>query len=151
MFKLKIFASVVIFSFLLVGTSIIKNKTRELEKKIHYLSKEISLKEKDYKETELDFAYLSSPKMIEELKWKIPFYSYCGMLCFLNMPKKGDYAIVGFYHGAKLSNTQEKLMATDRKMIRHLLIESVEQANGRIFREILQEAILINETIQEAK
>ena len=33
MFKLKIFASIVIFSFLLVGTSIIKNKTRELEKK----------------------------------------------------------------------------------------------------------------------
>ena len=66
MFKLKIFTSVVIFSFLLVGTSIIKNKTRELEKKIHYLSKEISLKEKDYKESELDFAYLTSPKMIEK-------------------------------------------------------------------------------------
>ena len=66
MFKLKIFASVVIFAFLLVGTSIIKNKTRELEKKIHYLSKEISLKEKDYKESELDFAYLTSPKMIEK-------------------------------------------------------------------------------------
>ena len=66
MFKLKIFASVVIFSFLLVGTSIIKNKTRELEKKIHYLSKVILLKEKDYKESELDFAYLTSPKMIEK-------------------------------------------------------------------------------------
>ena len=66
MFKLKIFASVVIFSFLLVGTSIIKNKTRELEKKIYHLSKEISLKEKDYKESELDFAYLTSPKMIEK-------------------------------------------------------------------------------------
>ena len=66
MFKLKIFASVVIFAFLLVGTSIIKNKTRELEKKINYLSKEISLKEKDYKESELDFAYLTSPKMIEK-------------------------------------------------------------------------------------
>ena len=66
MFKLKIFASVVIFAFLLVGTSIIKNKTRELEKKINYLSKEILLKEKDYKESELDFAYLTSPKMIEK-------------------------------------------------------------------------------------
>ena len=66
MFKLKIFVSAVIFSFLLVGTSIIKNNTRELERKIHYLSKEISLKEKDYKESELDFAYLTSPKMIEK-------------------------------------------------------------------------------------
>ena len=33
MFKLNIFVSFVIFSFLLVGTSIVKNKTRELEKK----------------------------------------------------------------------------------------------------------------------
>ena len=66
MFKLNIFVSFVIFSFLLVGTSIVKNKTRELEKKIYYLTKEISLKEKDYKESEFDFAYLTSPRIIEK-------------------------------------------------------------------------------------
>ena len=35
MFKLKIFISVTIFSFLLITTSIIKNQTREIEKKIN--------------------------------------------------------------------------------------------------------------------
>ena len=69
MFKLNIFVSFVIFSFLLVGTSIVKNKTRELEKKIYYLTKEISLKEKDYKESEFDFAYLTSPRIIEKKNW----------------------------------------------------------------------------------
>ena len=35
MFKLKIFLSIIIFSsLLLIGTSFIKNKTREIEKKI---------------------------------------------------------------------------------------------------------------------
>ena len=34
MFKFKIFISVVIFAFLLFGTSVIKNQTRILEKKL---------------------------------------------------------------------------------------------------------------------
>ena len=33
MFRLKIFISIIIFSSLLFGTSIIKNQTREIEKK----------------------------------------------------------------------------------------------------------------------
>ena len=33
MFKFKIFFSIFIFTFLLIGTSIIKNQTREIEKK----------------------------------------------------------------------------------------------------------------------
>ena len=55
MFKFKIFISVVIFAFLLFGTSVIKNQTRILEKKINYLGKEILKKEKDLNETQLDF------------------------------------------------------------------------------------------------
>ena len=35
MSKLKIFISIIFFSFLLIGTSAIKNETRELEKKIN--------------------------------------------------------------------------------------------------------------------
>ena len=39
MFKIKIFISVITFSLLIIGTSIIKNETREIEKKIFTLSK----------------------------------------------------------------------------------------------------------------
>lgn len=66
MFKFKIFISVVIFAFLLFGTSVIKNQTRILEKKIYYLGKEILKKEKDLNETQLDFFYLTSPLIIEK-------------------------------------------------------------------------------------
>ena len=34
MFKFKIISSILIFTFLLIGTSFIKNQTREIEKKI---------------------------------------------------------------------------------------------------------------------
>ena len=46
MFKLKIFISIVIFSFFLIGTSSIKNETREIEKKINILSENNAKKKK---------------------------------------------------------------------------------------------------------
>ena len=56
--------SVITFSILLIVTSIIKNQTRETEKKILNLSKIIKTKEKDLNESQLDFIYLSSPLII---------------------------------------------------------------------------------------
>ena len=66
MFKLKIFASIIIFLSLLIFTSTVKNETREIEKKINNLKNLISAKEKDLHETQLDFFYLASPSSIEE-------------------------------------------------------------------------------------
>ena len=65
MFKIKILLSIIIFSFLLFGTSIIKNKTREIEKKIINLNNKNNLKIKDLFESQVDFSYLTSPSMIE--------------------------------------------------------------------------------------
>ena len=66
MFSSKITISAIIFLIFLIATSIIKNQTRNIEKKIHKLSKKISLKEKDINETQLDFYFLSSPAEIEK-------------------------------------------------------------------------------------
>ena len=66
MFKSKITTSITIFIILLVATSIIKNKTRVIEKELYRLSKKISLKEKDINEAQLDFYFLSSPSQIEK-------------------------------------------------------------------------------------
>ena len=65
MFKFKIISSIVVFTFLLIGTSYIKNQTREIEKKILSLSKIIHNQEKNLSELQLDFSYLSSPSIIE--------------------------------------------------------------------------------------
>ena len=65
MFKSKLIFSILIFTFLLIGTSFIKNQTREIEKKIFSLSKIIHNQENNLSELQLDFAYLSSPLIIE--------------------------------------------------------------------------------------
>ena len=65
MYKFKIFLSISIFSILLIGTSIIKNQTREIEKKIFSLSKIIHNQEKNLSELQLDFSYLTSPSILE--------------------------------------------------------------------------------------
>ncbi len=79
MFRLKIFISIVIFSSLLFGTSIIKNQTREIEKKIFNISKEIILKERDLNESQLDFSYLTSPLIIEKKIYHLDNEQYIPM------------------------------------------------------------------------
>ena len=66
MSKIKIFFSTVIFSILLIGTSVVKNKTREIEKQISNITKNINNQEKDLNESQLDFFYLTSPSIVED-------------------------------------------------------------------------------------
>ena len=54
------------FLVLLILTSVIKNKTRILEKKLLKLSSHIVQKEKDLSEAQLEFYFLTSPKQLEK-------------------------------------------------------------------------------------
>ncbi len=79
--SLKLTISIVVFSFLLFCTSIIKNKTRVIEKNITSYEKKIFYLEKELYESQLDFSYLTSPKILQE---KISFltndhYQYMGI------------------------------------------------------------------------
>ncbi len=62
----KLIVSISVFSFLLFCTSIIKNKTRVIEKKIIYYEKVVSNLEKELFESQLDYHYLTSPKLLDE-------------------------------------------------------------------------------------
>ncbi len=79
MFKLKVYISIIIFTLLLIGTSIIKNQTREIEKKIYNLSVVIHAKEKDFNESQLDFFYLTSPESIERKIDHLAYHQYFPM------------------------------------------------------------------------
>ena len=94
MFRLKIFISIVIFSTFLILTSLIKNKTREVEKKIFNLNLKINVKEKDFVESQLDFSYLTSPAMIESKIEQLDYYKYQPMeysKIFLNLSNFLDF------------------------------------------------------------
>ncbi|MDB9744496.1 hypothetical protein OAA82_00885 [Pelagibacteraceae bacterium] len=66
MVRSKIIIPIIIFLFLLIIISIIKNETRIIEKKLSKLKQQIILKEKDFNESELDFYFLTSPAEIEK-------------------------------------------------------------------------------------
>ena len=76
MFKIKIFISIAIFISLSIVTSIVKNKTRIIEKQISSLSVKISFLEKNINEAQLDFYYLTSPKELEKKISVIGFDNY---------------------------------------------------------------------------
>ena len=93
MFKFKIISSILVFTFLLVATSYIKNQTREIEKKIFTLSKIIYNQEKNLSELQLDFSYLSSPSIIEMKIENLQDYKYLPIensKIFLNISSFND-------------------------------------------------------------
>ncbi len=66
MFKTKFIISTIIIISFLVITSVIKNKTRIIEKQISNLNIKILSKKKNINEAQLDFHYLTSPAEIEK-------------------------------------------------------------------------------------
>ena len=76
MFRTKFMISISIFVILLLATSVIKNKTRVIEKQISNLNKIILVKEKNVNEAELDFYYLTSPEQLEKKLNLIGFNNY---------------------------------------------------------------------------
>jgi len=76
MFKTKLIIPTIIFIVLLIITSIIKNETRIIEKKISNLNTKILFKQKDINETQLDFYYLTSPAVIEKRLYEIGSFNY---------------------------------------------------------------------------
>ena len=66
MFKKSLIFSLAVFFTLMIITSLIKNKTRNLEKGIEKVNKEVILLEKQLSDAEIDYIYLSSPKKLKK-------------------------------------------------------------------------------------
>jgi hypothetical protein len=85
----------------------------------------------------------SDPRIVEEAKFNTPFYMYRGWLCYLNSRPK--YVDLGFCRGAKLSNEDGLLLTANRKTVTSLRISEMIDIQEDRFREIIQEAMLLNE------
>ncbi len=104
MFRVKIFLSIMVFISLLVCTSVIKNETRDIEKKIYDLVKIIDIKEKDLNESQLDFSYLTSPAVIEK---KIEYLDR-------NQYQPMEYSKI-FLNMSSFLNLQNKFVTQEKK------------------------------------
>ena len=62
----KLILSITVFSLSLFCTSVIKNKTRVIEKNIGTYERQIFTLKKELSESQLDFNYLTSPEMLHK-------------------------------------------------------------------------------------
>ena len=76
MFKAKFIVPISLFIVFLTITSIVKNKTRLIEKQILNLEAKILIKEKNIHESQLDFHYLSTPEELEKRLSILGFDNY---------------------------------------------------------------------------
>lgn len=76
MFKIRFIISLIVIVTFLIITSVVKNETRVIEKKILNLNSKILIKKKNINEAQLDFYYLTSPTQLEKKLNLIGFYNY---------------------------------------------------------------------------
>ncbi len=89
------------------------------------------------------------PQIQESIKYRLPFYTFNGLLFFLN-PRK-EYVEMGFCNGASLHDENNLFKALDRAYIRHLYVFSIEDVFKDSTRELIQQAILYNEMKDKKK
>lgn len=86
------------------------------------------------------------------LRYKIPFYDRKSWICYLNPSKKDESIECCFIRGNELSNAQGILEAKDRKQVCGISIKHVNDIPLEALMEIIQEAILLDEsTAYESK
>ena len=110
MFKIKFLISLSILVIFLAITSVIKNKTRVIEKKILNLNIKISQKKNNINEAQLDYDYLSSPSEIEKKLNEIGFDNY--------RPIKHSNIFFNVYDFNKLQKKTSNLKDLNEKKIK---------------------------------
>jgi hypothetical protein len=90
----------------------------------------------------------AAPHVGESIKYGIPFYTYHGLLCYLN-PKR-DYVDFGFCRGVQLSD-EAGLLYGDNKEIRKVKVTQLTGPLVQSLRQLVQEALLVNEERKKKK
>ena len=95
----------------------------------------------------------SHPQIQEKIAWNIPFFYCLDFLCYLGVIKKTNVVEVCFVKGFHLSDEAGLLDAKGRKLVKGITFTNFRdfEEKEEAFLEILQEAILLNETKPEMK
>ncbi|MFC4023011.1 DUF1801 domain-containing protein [Oceanobacillus longus] len=117
-----------------------KRRTEAVDQFIEDLPEEIQIITADLRKLILN----SSPKLVEELKWSMPNYSYNGLVCYLQTAKK--HVNLGFHKGNELQEIDAfKLLQGTGKTMRHIRIKNSEDIKPTFFTSLIQEAVALNE------
>ncbi len=84
--------------------------------------------------------------LLPKIRYRVPFYYQNSWICYLN-PVKGDAIELVFLRGQELSNSQGILDKKKRKQVSGITISDVESIPLEAIYEILQEALVLDETV----
>lgn len=82
--------------------------------------------------------------LTSKIRFKIPFYYNKSWVCYLN-PLKDDKVELAFLRGNELSNAHGLLAFKGRKQVAGVEIDSVQDLPLEQIKEIIQEAILLDD------
>jgi hypothetical protein len=82
-------------------------------------------------------------QLIEDYKFRIPFYYFNGPLCYLTFPAKHKHLAIGFMKGTRMEATKPLLIG-NQKLVRHLEIHSLYDNWEEDVIRCLDEAIELN-------
>lgn len=88
----------------------------------------------------------SFPGVTASIKYRIPFYNQKTWVCYLNPQKNGTVSLC-FIRGYELSNEQGLLESKARKQVMSVDFGSVEEIPEQEIREIINEALFLDETV----
>lgn len=100
------------------------------------------------------------PRLQEKLSYGVPCFFRHRSILFLwpashvpyGLPRKRPTGVtLGFCYGNRLSNDQGLLLKENRKQVYIITFHSLEEINEPVIREIIQEAILLDETFAKKK
>jgi hypothetical protein len=96
---------------------------------------------------------ISHPQIREQIAWNLPFFYCFDHLCYLSVSKKTKGVEVCFAKGFHIKDEAGVLDAKDRKLVKGITFTDLAdfEAKEDAFLEVLQEAILLNETQPELK
>ena len=81
-----------------------------------------------------------------KIRYRIPFYYQKSWICYLNPLKEGGVEFV-FLRGNELSNEQDLLDTKGRKQVRGITFRQVADVPLEAIYEIIQEALVLDETV----
>ena len=99
----------------------------------------------------------TDPRIQEKLSYGVPYFFHHRRICFLwpashlpcpaDKPRDTEEKIqFGFCYGNLMSNDHRLLISDNRKQVYIIKIRSTADIDERVFREILQEAVLLDDT-----
>lgn len=89
------------------------------------------------------------PEIQEKLSFKIPFYHYFGMFCYINAIPNG--IDVGFCRGKDLTDEFPSLELKGRAIVATVSLHAVKDIKHKAVREIIIAAALWNEEAKKKK